>query len=779
MSSIKQSHHKEILQNYVPIVFLSYLIVIALRILELVLISFNFGFDINLFSAELTGLGYDFLFVNLLLALFYPFYYLLQTKKSILSDTLAILLIFSFIIAHFLILKSFLYQLIPLDIFLFQYSLQEVLFTIRTSNISYLKNIGLITTMLALVYASYRFLKKIDYSAGTFKSVYYTMLISLVIFIMLEVMHVKDLDKYSLNKTRFFAARSLNHFFKLDTKEDNYTAEDIKKFQNLYPGKNFINDEYPLIHTVKDKSGLKKYFNDFERAPNIVVLIVEGLNDDFIHEYKAAKLMPFLSDLKERSLYWNRCFTLGERSFAAVPSILGGLPYGEKGFSFLEKLPKHLSLLSILNSNKYYSSFFYGQGSWFHRKDRFFKYNDIDLIVDNSSFTEKYKKIIVGDDNFFWGYNDKDLFNQSFEVMDTLRSFKRMDVYFTGSSHSPYIIADDEQYQLKLDSLKNEGNHEFFDTYAKYLKSVLFVDDALRNFFTEYKKRDEYENTIFIITGDHPMTEVPIENSLKRYHVPLLFFSEKLKENKIFSNTVSHLDISQSVLSLLENNLKIYPSLSSTLGDELTVNNDQWKSVAFMNDNREIIDYYSSGYYLSDMQLYKVDEQLGIEEVFNNSIKSRMVEELHAFKKVSLHSSINNKIISNEDYCQTLKHTLLFSNINRDSNSFRTEYYNLTPEIEVKNGTVFFDIDFKYENRNSNNLSLVYQITNFRDSVLLWKNYGISKDLSIFQEHIKINSQKVKDSILHFKSYLWNKDQVEIKFSDINILMHTDSPNVP
>jgi len=104
-------------------------------------------------------------------------------------------------------------------------------------------------------------------------------------------------------------------------------------------------------------------------------------------------------------------------------------------------------------ANNYYTSFFYGQGSWFHKKDRFFKYNNLDLLCDKDQFPEKYDKVIVGADNFFWGYTDKDLFKQAFETLDTLPDplQKRLEIYFTGTSHSPYMISDQTYYDKLFD----------------------------------------------------------------------------------------------------------------------------------------------------------------------------------------------------------------------------------------------------------------------------------------------------------------------------------------
>ena len=104
-----------------------------------------------------------------------------------------------------------------------------------------------------------------------------------------------------------------------------YSKIDALNFQGLQTGRLFKSTEYPLLHDLDSLDVLKPFFHTFDSAPNIVILVVEGLNDDFIYNYKGAKLMPFMSELKDKSLYWNRCFTLGERSFAAIPSILGSL----------------------------------------------------------------------------------------------------------------------------------------------------------------------------------------------------------------------------------------------------------------------------------------------------------------------------------------------------------------------------------------------------------------------------------------------------------------------
>ena len=755
-------------ERYARIIITIYSLIILFRAFETSLIINNYGFDYKVVTSEFFGLLLDVLGAGIFIIAYILIVFLLSNfKLKILRVVNISLLLFSTLI-FLLIIKYFLYQLIPLDIFLYQYSIQEIFFTISTSSANVFLTIVSLILLLLVELLLVWVVGKVRISQVGLKFLYSFVLVSLPLFLVINSLSEEKSDKYSLNKPIYFIGKSIKY---LSSYEEIVTPK-TNEFKKLYPQKDFISKDYPLIHKVERETELRKFFNDFNSNTNIVVLIIEGLNDDFIHEYKGSLLMPFLNQLKDNSLYWERCFTLGERSFAAVPSILGGLPYGDKGFTLQERLPRHLSLVSILNSNDYYTSFYYGQGSWFHQKDRFFKYNDINLIFDNSKFSESYSKIIVGDDNFFWGYNDKDLFSQSLRVIDTLNQAPRLDIYFTGTSHSPYVINNEESYNSKLRELTKQPYKEFYQTYSKYLKSLLFVDDALKKFFNEYKKRKDYENTVFIITGDHPMTEVPIENSLKRYHVPLLIFSDKLKEVHSFKHTVSHLDISETILSLLQDNLTHIPTISTSLGEQLTdKENESPKNIAFMNDNREVVDFLSGDYYLAGDKLYFVDSLLNIKEIKKDSIKSILMEKLNVFNNTSLYVARENRIISSNLYCKELNHQNIYEYRQKDTIDNSSEYYNLTDNILIPNIDLIFDISLNVKSELKGDISVVYQITNLKDSVLLWRNFGVNSE-KITQNHNSLNMLPIEDTVLYFKSYIWNKSKNDLIISDIDILLH-------
>ena len=64
-----------------------------------------------------------------------------------------------------------------------------------------------------------------------------------------------------------------------------------------------------------------------------------------------------------------------------------------------------------------------------------------------------------------------------------------------------------------------------YTAQRKVFASVLFADDALRLYFEQASQLPGYDNTIFIITGDHLLPELRVDIRIERYQVPLIVYS--------------------------------------------------------------------------------------------------------------------------------------------------------------------------------------------------------------------------------------------------------------
>ncbi len=86
---------------------------------------------------------------------------------------------------------------------------------------------------------------------------------------------------------------------------------------------------------------------------------------------------------------------------------------------------------------------------------------------------------------------------------------------------------------------------------------IMFADDALRELIDRYKRRDDFENTIFIFVGDHGGGSLAVTDRMASYRIPLVIYSELLKKSGNFKGVSSHIDILPSLQILLSNNFGV------------------------------------------------------------------------------------------------------------------------------------------------------------------------------------------------------------------------------
>ena len=124
----------------------------------------------------------------------------------------------------------------------------------------------------------------------------------------------------------------------------------------------FVNPEYPFLRADNTPDVLSDFFEiDSAKKPDFVFIQVEGLGRAFSGpEAYLGSFTPFIDELAQKSLYFTNFLSAQGRTFATLPSILGSLPFAERGFSDLDSLPKFYSIINILARNGYRSSYYGG-----------------------------------------------------------------------------------------------------------------------------------------------------------------------------------------------------------------------------------------------------------------------------------------------------------------------------------------------------------------------------------------------------------------------------------
>lgn len=205
--------------------------------------------------------------------------------------------------------------------------------------------------------------------------------------------------------------------------------------------------------------------------------------DNFFHQVKAGKTSD-AETLMENSLFGlnqGALFTqMGDKNtFEAAPNILK-------------------------QKADYTSAVFHGHSASFWNRDKTYKHLGFEYFFDSSYYD-------INDDNSFqYGMHDKPFLSQSVQYLEHLQQ-PFYAKFITVSNHYPYSRFKNEEDGFPLANTKDETINGYFAT-ANYL------DTALKEFFDYMKASGLYDNSIFVLYGDH----YGISNTRNKELAPLL-----------------------------------------------------------------------------------------------------------------------------------------------------------------------------------------------------------------------------------------------------------------
>lgn len=530
-----------LLQKYLSIIIPLLVVVTVARLYEVFLLQPTYGLA-NSLKINIIGGIYDIWFIARLSVPFFVVFAVVDWFASKLSKLIFRIISTATILISCILVTYYSIAGVPLDRSLFAYSLKEIFGIIGSSQKatwwSYIFIIG--------IPAFYYLASRRDYHIKNWMYGIY-LLIIFAGFCFGKPMMDNSKDQYTAdNKLRHFVSSVASGF---NQKSSNPIAEDATLFQSYFPEHQFISADFPFLHNDNSRNTLSDFFNLKDEKPNLVFVIVEGLGREFSGKNSTVpSATPFLDSLAANSLCWSNCLSTSMRTIQALPSIFGALPMGKTGFMNLrDNAPEYHSLLKILHQNGYRSSFFYGGWLCFDDMCYFMRQNQIDFTLDEHLYDSVTQR-----NN--WGIYD------DFMFAEALKSIKndnkpRIDIYLTLTTHDPFEYPDEEKYINQYLSIANDANTSVNGSMTRAYASYLFLDKSLRQLIDGYRQKPGFDNTIFVITGDHSFntSAEPIEV----HHVPLVIWSPMLKCARQMDALASHRDITPSFLALLKERYSI------------------------------------------------------------------------------------------------------------------------------------------------------------------------------------------------------------------------------
>jgi phosphoglycerol transferase MdoB-like AlkP superfamily enzyme len=281
--------------------------------------------------------------------------------------------------------------------------------------------------------------------------------------------------------------------------------------------------------------------------------MVESLNGNFIERRNASgrEFTPFLNSLIKQGLYienyYSNSIQTSRSQFSTLTSVLPSF----RGKEFADYLNvNYYTIAQALKENSYYTIFFQAlEDLRFDNTDKFMNKNGFDEVLT----FKKYKK--PGDEkNYYsWGVSDNVFFARFFDFLN--------DVKNNNKSNKPlFMLLATIGNHMNCDRIKpNERTFykEPKNTFECYCNSVYVTDSALKYFFETIKKDSIFNNSIFIVTGDHPypLGEHGFANNEASfyeefYKIPLVMIGNGINPKRITDMAYSHLDLAPTIADL-------------------------------------------------------------------------------------------------------------------------------------------------------------------------------------------------------------------------------------
>lgn len=289
--------------------------------------------------------------------------------------------------------------------------------------------------------------------------------------------------------------------------------------------------------------------------PNIVVIVVEsmawyktGLGGSLVNP------TPALDELAKESLLFSNFYTPTVATARSIFAAITSLPDTSKvktGSRNPFVVNQHTNVSDLKGYDKYY--FLGGSANWGNIRG-VFSYNIPGLkIYEEGSYQSP--KVDV------WGISDLNLFKESSAVLsDETKTAQPFFAFMqTSGFHRPYTIPGDSE-DFKIMTPKEISEKEIrdfgFESFEEY-NAMRLQDYSLGKFMAMAKKSKWYDNTIFVIFGDHGLphngaTNVPNwkRNLANGYHVPMLIHAPKFIAPGVEPKIASELDVMPTLAGL-------------------------------------------------------------------------------------------------------------------------------------------------------------------------------------------------------------------------------------
>jgi len=352
--------------------------------------------------------------------------------------------------------------------------------------------------------------------------------------------------------------------FLFETMREQPQTIDVARVRRLYPiiTKYTGVDRYDPQSLSLARTG--KLFPQTTGRPNVVVIQLESFA-----AYKSgafgnrANGCPNVDRLARDGILFTNYYSPSEKTARALFAVVFGIadtsPWQAAGNN-----PLAVDQYTIVNAFKGYDKFFFLGGSANWSNIRGMLAHNIDGLKIYEEGSYKAKPVDV------WGITDEDMMLEATDVLSK-QTKPFFALFLTAGNHRPYTVPK-ETHGFSREILSDDDLHKnAFESNDEY-NSFRYLDHAVGVFFEKASKEPWFNNTVFVLYGDHgTRTGVPGEMlkmgdlALLVYHVPMIVYAPGFHvPPRRIDVAASHMDVMPTIASFCG-----VPYRNQTLGIDL------------------------------------------------------------------------------------------------------------------------------------------------------------------------------------------------------------------
>ena len=321
---------------------------------------------------------------------------------------------------------------------------------------------------------------------------------------------------------------------------------------------------------------------DFAQRKNVVLILMESMSSYYLYGDSTETKVPFLKDLLMKSVHFPNFYSAGIHTFNGIYSSLFSYPALLSQHSMKSgDMLSYAGMPAVLRNHGYRTIYFSTHDAQFDNVGGFLMANQVEQIISQQDYPGKEVLSNLGvPDDYMFRFSMDYLNNAPEPFFAT---------FLTASNHPPYIIPS--YFSPKSEKIKEQ--------------IVEYSDWAIQQFFELAEKEKWYENTIFVITGDHgAIIEGGGRDAAFSFHrVPFIVYEPDKQEAKLIDHLGGQIDIFPTIMGVLGLEYR-----NNTLGVDIL--NEQRPYMFFSSDDSfECIDH--EWYYVhrtdGDESLYRID----------------------------------------------------------------------------------------------------------------------------------------------------------------------------